>query len=116
LWWCGQRNDNLEIFELVLKVLSESFKPWPESHLQDSSIGHRLWAIACSKILNKKASNAGEMDTKSVQTGSCNSTLVAEHMQLYVDLERKLDVSVEKQIVDAYRNYPHAQIAINLDD
>jgi hypothetical protein len=50
VWWCAQRNDNLQMSELALAVLSESLKLWPESNLFESSIGHRLWAVACSKV------------------------------------------------------------------
>ena len=51
-----------------------------------------------------------------MQTEACNSTLIADHLQLYVDLERTVSVSFEKELIEAYRTYPDEKLDIKLYD
>jgi len=113
----AQRNgDDTDVFELAHKILEKTFTLWPDSDLGLSAIGHRLLAIGCSRLMNKRARASNQSSTAKFQKKDCNSKLVIEHMRRYIELEDKLSVEVEKKIVEAYVQHPHALININLDD
>jgi len=97
--WAQRNDDHTEAYELTLKIFRQSFEEWPETDLDLSAIGHRLWAISCSRLMNRRATAANLTLTKKVQKKDCNSSQVIANMRLYIQHEDRLNTDVEKQIV-----------------
>lgn len=121
--WSQRNDDSTDGFELSLKILTESFTMWPDTDLHLSSIAHRLFAIGCARLMNKRAHKANMTMTIKVQKKDCNSKLVVEHMRQYIALEAldpipksRLNTDTEKRIVEAFVSHPYALININLED
>jgi hypothetical protein len=135
--WAQRNGDSPDAFQVALKVFEKSFEEWPDSALPDSSrysvyllywckstntdakgavSGHRLFAIGCSRLMNRRAAMLNMTTTNKVQKKDCNTKLILEHMRLYVQFEKKLPTEMEKRIIEAYLGHPFALININLDD
>jgi hypothetical protein len=112
--WSQRNDDNTDAFELSLKIITESFKMWPDTDLHLSSIAHRLYAIGCARLMNKRAQKGNMTMTFKVQKKDCNSQLVVEHMRQYIALEAldpnpksRLNTDTEKKIVRSH-THTHA--------
>mmetsp|Transcript_18911 Transcript_18911/g.62162 ORF Transcript_18911/g.62162 Transcript_18911/m.62162 type:complete len:116 (+) Transcript_18911:1826-2173(+) len=114
--WAQRNEDDVKVLRLAIKFLSRALAEWPEVSSDPSAMCHRIRAITCSRLINKKALSKGQQSTKAFMDKQCNWKSIISDLKVYVDKETKLSTEVEKQIIEAYRSHPYALIDLRLDE